>query len=601
MGRDTAREILATLHTLRASRKAPPPSEPAFYADYRGEDVPVAALPGLSPPIVALLEGAGFSSASEIAEAPEGRVARVLSRVTAGVAPVRAALARQKPARAAEPTSIEDFVSRLLPSDSKRGHAPFKTACELFGLDHVGGVFVTSINELARKRNVSRQGISIALARARDAWRADPCLPALAAIVERALTSFGGAASVDRLGAALLDALPHQAQLGEVAQRAAVALVRVVAEARPEIASTRLPQSLFLGLTPEHLALTRGLGRCADELAAREPLPSFEQVKESLGEVVKDSPLASLTPDRLITLAAEASERAAASARLEIYPRGLDAERALRLTAGALPPARMTPEQVRRAVALRYPEAAPLPDDDALARLLDPLGLVFLDGLFQRPSAFASSTQPTEILARKPTVHGPPRPTADPKQQEKREFHERIKSAARRRAFRVLEVAAAHAETAAAELSRVLGAPPISLEREILSALDDVVREHEIEDRSVIVETDRRGPDGSTDWGMLTDLVEQAANRVVTGLAARSDTLLLTQPGLLARYKLDGPLHTLLLATQRDDGPGIFLLVPAYSGPAAAAIIDAPTGPLAIPLSSPAQRLPIPDAWITNE
>ncbi|AUX42290.1 protein kinase [Sorangium cellulosum] len=604
VGRDTAREIVGLIKALHESRKAPPPREPEFFPEYRGEDAPLGRLDGVPPAVTALLEGAGFTTAAEVAQASEGRIARVLARATEGVSLVRAALAKQRPPPgAAPPTSLEDFLDRFLPSSNKRGHAPFKTARELFGLDPVpGGAFVSSAGELARKRNISRQGISLALGRAREAWRAEPSWPALVALVEGALATFGGAASAERLAAALLDALPHQAQLGDVARRAAVALVRVVAEARPEIASARLERGLWLGVTPEHLSLARALGQRADALAAREPLPSFDQVREALGEVVKDSPLASLGADRLVAMAAEASKDAAASARLELYPRGLDAERALRLSAGALPAARISPEQVRRTVAVRYPEAAPLPDDGALADLLAPLGLELRDGFFERPSAFAASTAHTERLStRKPTLQRPLRPTTDPKQQEKSEFHERIRSAARRRAFRVLEVAAANAGKAAEELSRVLGSEPISLEREILRTLDEVVREHEIEDPSVIGDTDRKGPDGSADWAMLTDLVEESASRVVGRLVTRTDTLLLTQPGLLARYKLDRPLHALLQATQRDDGPGIFLLVPSYSEPSAAPVIDAPTGPLPIPLSSPAQRLRIPDAWITND
>ncbi|WP_437338438.1 BREX system serine/threonine kinase PglW [Sorangium sp. So ce394] len=604
VGRDTAREILALLQALHESRKAPPPREPEFYPEYRGEDVPVARLDGVPAAVTALLEGAGFATAAEVAQASEGRIARVLTRATEGVALVRAALAKQRPPPGeAPPTSLEDFLDRFLPSSNKRGHAPFKTARELFGLDPLpGGGFASSAGELARKRG-SRQAISLALGRAREHWRAEPGWPALAALVDGALATSGGAASTERLGAALLDALPHQAQLGDVARRAAVALVRVVAEARPELASARFGRGLWLGVTPEHLGLARALGQRADALAGQEPLPSFEQVREALGEIVKDSPLAALGADRLVPMAAEASKDAAASARLELYPRGLDAERALRLSAGALPAARISPEQVRRTVAVRYPEAAALPDDGALADLLAPLGLELRDGFFERPSAFAASTAHTERLStRDPTLQRPLRPTTDPKQQEKREFHERIRSAARRRAFRVLEVAAAHAGKAAEELSRVLGSEPISLEREILRTFfDEVVREHEIEDPSVIVDTDRKGPDGSADWAMLTDLVEESASRVVGRLVTRKDTLLLTQPGLLARYRLDRPLHALLQATQRDDGPGIFLLVPSYSEPSAAPVIDAPTGPLPIPLSSPAQRLRIPDAWIPND
>ena len=57
--------------------------------------------------------------------------------------------------------------------------------------------------------------------------------------------------------------------------------------------------------------------------------------------------------------AAPAGRRAALSSRLELYPRGMAADRALRLALGALAGAStLTPEEIRRRVAGRYPDAA---------------------------------------------------------------------------------------------------------------------------------------------------------------------------------------------------------------------------------------------------
>ena len=80
-------------------------------------------------------------------------------------------------------------------------------------------------------------------------------------------------------------------------------------------------------------------------------------------------------PNRLLALAAAVSERAALSSRLELYPRGMAADRALRLALGALAGAStLTPEEIRRRVAGRYPDAACLPERPDLDALLRDAG-----------------------------------------------------------------------------------------------------------------------------------------------------------------------------------------------------------------------------------
>lgn len=70
----------------------------------------------------------------------------------------------------------------------------------------------------------------------------------------------------------------------------------------------------------------RGAGQTADQLAVTEPLPSSEAVRSKLAEVAEGTPVATLPADQRLTLAARASANAAASARLELYPRGMDAD-----------------------------------------------------------------------------------------------------------------------------------------------------------------------------------------------------------------------------------------------------------------------------------
>ena len=124
-----------------------------------------------------------------------------------------------------------------------------------------------------------------------------------------------------------------------------------------------------LGVTLERL------GRTADRLAGADPLPSPARVIEALQAVAVPAGATPPTPKRLPVLAAAVSRGAALSSRLELYPRGMAADRVLKLALGALAGARtLTPDEICRRVAGRYPEAAPLPDRPALDTLLRDAG-----------------------------------------------------------------------------------------------------------------------------------------------------------------------------------------------------------------------------------
>jgi serine/threonine protein kinase len=596
IGRDTAREIVGLIQRVKATRTEAP-VEDTFLPAFAGADLSIEQLAELPAAAVVALENAGFTRAQEIAGAPRARLERVLSRVPKGIQHLESALKHAKAGSANdEPRTLDDWIQRAFPTDTKWK----QYVRELLAIDEApGGGFITEATELARRHEIQPPNVYIALGKARDAWREDSALASISQAVTTGLAAQGGVSSIQKIGQLLLETLPNDGS--DRATRMSAALVRVVAEIRDNLVHGRVGKDMWIAEATELLTLARVLGETADRLSVREPLLSFDQARDELLERAKGSRLAGLSAERLVSLASEASTDTEVSARLELYPKGMSAERALRLSAGALSSARILPAQVRQIVSLRYPKAAPLPNDDPeLAAIVKPLGLELRDGMFERPGALISTTKHTEMLPpRKPTTHSRLRPTTDPKEQEKREFQERLRTAARNRSFRVLEVAAAYAEQAAQEVARVLDVLPISLEHEILHALDVAVHEQDIEPE-IIVETDRKGPDGSDDWRQLTQLVEDCAVTVVNHLVGKK-LLLLTQPGVLARYQLAAPLHTLLQATQRDDGPGVFLIVPAYSDNSPTPVIDAPTGSLPVPLSSPGQRLRIPDAWISNE
>ena len=71
-----------------------------------------------------------------------------------------------------------------------------------------------------------------------------------------------------------------------------------------------------------------------------------------------------------------AAQMAALSSRLELYPRGMEAARALKLAAGSLVgPKALTVPHIRQRIASRYPHAEPIPGRPRLDDLLREAGI----------------------------------------------------------------------------------------------------------------------------------------------------------------------------------------------------------------------------------
>ena len=81
---------------------------------------------------------------------------------------------------------------------------------------------------------------------------------------------------------------------------------------------------------------------------------------QSVSPPAGDPPMAS---ERLVRPATAASQVAALSSRLEVYPRGMEAGRALKLGIGSLlGPQQLTVDDIRQRIASRYPAAEPIPE-----------------------------------------------------------------------------------------------------------------------------------------------------------------------------------------------------------------------------------------------
>jgi hypothetical protein len=238
---------------------------------------------------------------------------------------------------------------------------------------------------------------------------------------------------------------------------------------------------------PALLDYADALGKAADRLADSEVLPSPATVLRTLAAVSGPGGAADAMDERRrVMLAAVASQRAAAAARLEIYPRVLAPVRALRLAqAGVVPPASapdqrrsLTPVHVAERVAARFPELAPLPGHPGLDRLLAEAGLELRwdrDRYIPPPPRAGSSSM--SIVQRRPSGPIPAnRWTAEsPELAAALRAEEQLSGAGSVGGFRALTVRLSRYGPARDELTRRLGVRPVNVAACFLTHLHALV------------------------------------------------------------------------------------------------------------------------------
>jgi serine/threonine protein kinase len=498
------------------------------------------------------------------------------------------------------------WLEQFLPVPKKKhGDKPLAHVRVLFGLDAVSGVYIDSVAQVAARLRVTRALVYSALSACRERWDADPMLAELAQRVLGLAEAHSSVVPLDTLATALATELNgaggDETQALHVSTlRQARALCRVVLETHDKVKLARLREVLWVVPDGFDIKALDRLGAIADELATADPLLSPGAVEERLREravadLGSEHLLAQLPSQRLLSVGALASKHAAKSARLELYPRGLSHVRALDLCVTALPAVNLKPELLRNAVRARYPEAEPLPEGADLLVLMQARGYRFdeASAMFERARA-AQDTGTQAPYTRQGTVHTPHRTTPDP---DAHQFAQDIDVRAKRGSFCVLEVPPARAVETARELCHRLGVKEVSLERELLTKMQEAARELEIPS-DVVYGTDREGRSGS-DWANLRKLLEQAGEQLLAVIKARPDPVVLTDPGLLARYGLTSFVKALIDHTRSDEAPATFMIVPVTEEPGGARIHH-PDGDLPLPITSQAQRLRVPDAWIKN-
>jgi hypothetical protein len=468
-----------------------------------------------------------------------------------------------------------------------------------------------SQSDVARAAGITRARVGQVVAKGRARWAKLSGLTALRGEIAAILDAEGGLVTAEQLEAAVLAARPFDGSTPEALRQASAATRAAVeveeALAAPRWALRRSGERRLLARegsgeagppASELVQWALRLGEEADRLALQEPLPAPASVVEALQAVTAPAGAQVLQPARLVRLAAAASVAAAASPRLELYPRDLAADRALRLAAGSFLGLReVEPEELRRRVAGRFPAAEQLPDWPHLTELLASAGIeLHWDATaatgrgayvspFQLPTLLTSTATSGRITMSQ-------RPSPAPEVSEAGDFHRRLRRTHRDGGFLLVVADPRYLPTAEAALAAHFDLVVVSLERELLRAMRAIAGDKGI-DWPVVLAADAQ-PHESLDWRNLLLLVGYGLEAMRHDLLSRPGTLLVTRVGLLARYGRLDLLEQLRAHVTHpgNDGPhGVWILTGGQP-----CVLPAVDG-VAVPVVTPGEWVSIPATW----
>ncbi|MGA5554609.1 BREX system serine/threonine kinase PglW [Streptomyces lavendulocolor] len=509
--------------------------------------------------------------------------------------------------------------------------------------------------DVAEALGLSAGRIPQMLKEERKRWKKHPAVQALRTEIMDLLAGLGRVASALEIADAL--AVRRGTQLAEREQRRALALaaVRAVVEVEqlePEEAEFQhqpnrkaTEDALAAGLlaldvregdapdtptAPGLLDYAMRLGKTADRLSRLDTLPTATTVLSELGALTPPPGLVEWDERRLVELAAAASANAAATPRLEIYPRDLSLVRALRLTQAGLvpmipgvPEARqpgLTGEDIHERVRARFPELV-VTDTRGGATHELPTGSRLTKALFDAGFELTLSTrEDTKTLRYLPTrmdgtssyltggighassgVGTVTRYSDDPLLAGAVRTDERLLASARQDGYRVLTVHHGRTVEAVHRLtSDRIGARPVSVTELFLESMHALVPPATKPTWETLLKADVAEPGSRgamkfaeyarTAWGTVEPRVRELLDP-----STGEGPVLLTETAVFARYDAMGVLDRLAEAA-RQGGRGLWLLVP-QPDPAR----EPKLGAVAVPYQAGlGEWIDLPDSWVKN-
>lgn len=471
-----------------------------------------------------------------------------------------------------------------------------------------------SQKDVAEDLGLTRAQVADVVDRARTRWSKKKSMTALREDVARLLATFGGVATHAELARAVVQARgsansdrAEQLRVATAVLWAALELEASQATCRFRlqrgerllaVVSTAAPGEA--GESTADPAAVRAwveqLGAAADRLADVDPPLPPQRALEDLQAISVPAGVEPPSAERLLRLAVSASEHAAMTPRQELYRRGLPADRAVSLGAGALLGARqLSVEQVRQRVAARYPEAEEIPGRPELDRLLEAAGvrLVWNDvRACYEQEAIGISLTGSSTQTRTPSATSPPTAMGgiviDAAAEEAEELERRIAQLVTADGgFLALTTEPRRLLRVERELERQ-GFARLSLERLLLDAMRAQAGSLGVQ-WPVVLDADAADRNDRA-WRQLQQLVQRASPAVAKRLAGLDRPTMLVNPGLFARYGLLSLLQPLQDRARR--GPGVVVLIPGDGMHTMPVVDDAP-----LPVVHPSDWARAPKAW----
>lgn len=516
----------------------------AFSAVERFEVSTVGELLELDPMELSRLKGVSQATKREISR--RAKEWRKLLSPSAPPAQEAGQRSEEAPAR-----GIETVVRSLVPGSNGRNGTEIRTTRLLLGLrdPETGSMPMRwpSQTDIASALGVTGPRVNQIAAKVRARWLKNEQLREVCDEVVELLDSKGGVMAAHELAEALV---AYRGTFVAEPERStqALGLVRAAVETELErggdarVDHRRFGEVVLVGREPDdptgepaavYLDYAVKLGRVAQQLAETDPLPPASRVVERLRSVEAPEVMPPLDDTRLVHLAAAASGGAAPSGQLQLYPRGMPADRTLRLVAGSLtlPSGRgLNVDQLRKRVAARFPEAAPLPDRPELDRLLDqaevPLewnGEVYVPPA--RPHRIFSTTTRTPGHGASSEPGSPTRAAVD-------EVERRLSGSLRAQSFLALLVRPRDLSLARRALLGSYELSEADITRELLAALrslDGVAW-------GLVVRSDALEPSHADRRSLEIAVRQEAVPRIEAAIESASGPVLLTEAAPLARY-----------------------------------------------------------------
>ncbi len=454
--------------------------------------------------------------------------------------------------------SVDQLVSRISRIGKREGDTARDTLQAFLGFDSRVSDQWPSQAEIAPIVDVTRGRIGQLVGKFQARWYKDVAITKMRSDLVEILTTAGGVLALKELAEALLIARgsveddPKRTQYALALARACTEAERTLAE--PRFLVKRDQGRIFIALTHELAGFAGRLGELADQLALEDPLVPPARVMQRLREVSQPAGTSLLSDARLLRLAAAASKHAAVSSRQELYPRGMDASRAIKLSQGAIYGVpTLTVAMIRDRVSGRYPEAATVPDRPQLDTLLQAAGFDFEwdsggkgGGCYvARLRDVVSITSSSESISRTATSLGSGATShlaqeITPEIADARQFEERLERGIKEGSFLALIANPKSYQRAVSELQHRFSVEVIDVEGLVLDTLRDVASKANARWEALVIADAKPG---SESWKKFMVLVNRAMpiveSSIVSGQVLGEGikgkrNILMIYPGLLA-------------------------------------------------------------------